>query len=69
VCKLAKRSYPTLPLLAAAGSKAVDADVALLTERGREGIFVFSTSNLSARVKTDPAQGVLIASARDVTGA
>ncbi|WP_417592889.1 hypothetical protein [Parasphingorhabdus sp.] len=65
----AKRSYSTLPLLAAAGRTAADSDVALLTERGREGVFVFSKSNLSAKVKTDPAQGVYIASSSDVTGA
>lgn len=40
-----------------------------LAESGREGIFVFDSSNLSASVTADPAQGVYIAKAGDPTGA
>lgn len=42
---------------------------ALLTESGREGLFVFDGSNLSARVATDTRQGILIAPSTDPTGA
>jgi len=40
-----------------------------LTESGREGIFVFSSSNLSASVSADPSQYLYVAPATDPTGA
>lgn len=42
---------------------------ATLTEAGREGTFVFDSSNLSAKVTADPNQGIYIAPASDTTGA
>lgn len=42
---------------------------AFLREAGREGVFVFDGANLSAQVAADPAQGVYVAPASDVTGA
>jgi hypothetical protein len=42
---------------------------ALLSERGREGLFVFSTLNHSANVTADPYQGIYIAPASAPTGA
>lgn len=42
---------------------------ALLTEAGREGLFVFDDSNLSARVTADAGQGVHVAPSSDPTGA
>jgi hypothetical protein len=41
----------------------------LLTERGREGLFLFDGSNLSAAVSSDPRQGIYVAPASDQTGA
>jgi hypothetical protein len=43
--------------------------VAVLTEAGREGLFQFDSSNLSAAVTTDTRQGIVIAPASDPTGA
>lgn len=40
-----------------------------LREAGREGIFVFSTSNLSASVTADTAQGIYVPPAAATTGA
>lgn len=42
---------------------------AYLTEAGREGTFVFDSSNLSALVTIDTAQGIYVAPASDTTGA
>jgi hypothetical protein len=42
---------------------------ALLTEAGREGLFQFDPSDLSARVAADTAQGIHVAPASDPTGA
>src|SRR6185295_6268666 len=52
--------------LATAASTAVPA---LLTELGREGLFRFDGSNLSAAVAADPRQGVIVAPASAPTGA
>lgn len=41
----------------------------LLAESGREGTFVFDSSNLSAQVAADPAQGIYVAPSTDTTGA
>jgi hypothetical protein len=41
---------------------------ALLTESGREGIFVFSNANLSAQVTGDPNQGMYVPLSTDSTG-
>lgn len=38
-------------------------------DTGREGLFVWSSANLSAQVTADPAQGVYIPSSADTTGA
>jgi hypothetical protein len=40
-----------------------------LTEAGREGMFIFSASNLSAKVSADTAQGIYVAPSSDTTGA
>jgi hypothetical protein len=42
---------------------------ALLTESGREGMFMFDGSNMSSAVASDPRQGIMIAPASDLTGA
>ena len=41
---------------------------ALLTEPGREGVFVFDSSNLSAKVGADPRQGIYVAPGSDASG-
>lgn len=43
--------------------------IALLTESGREGYFVWSSANNAANVTADPGQGVYVPPATDVTGA
>ena len=40
-----------------------------LTEAGRDGLFVFDASNLSAKITADPNQGVYVAPASAPTGA
>lgn len=40
-----------------------------LTEPGREGLFVWDSSNLSAKVTADTAQGIYVAPSSDATGA
>ncbi|MEO7750979.1 MAG: hypothetical protein ABIS09_06615, partial [Sphingomicrobium sp.] len=45
------------------------AGAAMLREQGREGMFVFDGSNLSAKVTADTAQGLYVAPASDTTGA
>ncbi|MDB5584323.1 MAG: hypothetical protein JWR80_9499 [Bradyrhizobium sp.] len=42
---------------------------AYLSEAGREGVFVFDASNLSAFVTADTAQGLYVAPSSDTTGA
>jgi hypothetical protein len=41
----------------------------LLYEGGREGAFVFNSSNLAAKVAADPQQGLYVARSSDPTGA
>lgn len=60
-------SVATRLLLAAADTSA--GLPAILTEAGRQGIFVWNSSNLSAKVTSDPAQGVYVAPASAPTGA
>jgi len=52
--------------LAASSAREVPA---VLTENGREGLFLFDSTNLSSAVGADPQQGVYIAPASDPTGA
>lgn len=66
---LAKKLYCTRARLASAGSTAKNLDCAFLSEVGREGLFVFSASDLSAKVTSDPEQGVYVAPDSDATGA
>jgi len=40
-----------------------------LSESGREGIFVWDSANLSAKVSADTAQGIYVAPSSDTTGA
>jgi len=40
-----------------------------LKDAGREGLFVWSSANLSAQVTADPVQGLYVASSADPTGA
>jgi hypothetical protein len=42
---------------------------AILTESGREGVFVWSSSNHSADVTNDPSQGIYVPRSSDATGA
>jgi hypothetical protein len=42
---------------------------AMLAEKGRDGLFVFDASNLSAAVAADPRQGCTVAPASDPSGA
>jgi hypothetical protein len=56
----------TRPMLAQ--STATQAPV-MLTERGREGLFVFDPSNLTAAIAADSRQGLFVAPASDPTGA
>lgn len=42
---------------------------AILTEPGREGLFVFASGNRAAKVAADPRQGVYVAAATDASGA
>ncbi len=65
---LAKKRYRTRIRLASAGSTARNLDCAYLSEPGREGAFVFSTSDLSARVTSDPKQGVYVAPDSNTSG-
>ena len=44
-------------------------NTAFLREAGREGMFVWNGSNLSANVATDPGQGFYVAGGGDATGA
>jgi hypothetical protein len=44
-------------------------DAYTLTESGREGTFVWSSSNLSTQVTADPNQGIYVAPTSDTTGA
>jgi hypothetical protein len=53
----------------AALSPVINNQVAFLTEAGREGMFVFSTANLSASVTADAQQGIYVAPASAPTGA
>lgn len=41
----------------------------MLAEAGREGTFMFDSSNLAAKVSADPKQGLYVAPASDTTGA
>ena len=59
--------YGTRTALAAAPT--VSGDCAYLREPGREGLFVFDSSNLSARVTADPLQGIVVPPASASTGA
>lgn len=69
----------TLSLPAAANSYAARSDMAAvsaeagsmayLREAGREGTFVFDTSNLATLVTADTAQGIYVAPSSDTTGA
>lgn len=53
---------------AALAASALHQGPALLTERGREGLFAFDSANLSSAVASDPRQGVYIAPASDPSG-
>lgn len=61
-------SFTTRSLLAGVPSP-TDKQIAYLTESGREGVFVFSTANLSTNVSGDSAQNTYVAPSSDTTGA
>lgn len=61
------QSVSTRALLAAIASP-VNRQSAILTEAGREGLFIFSTADLSAKVTADPQQGVYVAPSADTDG-
>lgn len=46
-----------------------DGDSTYLTESGREGTFIWSSSDHSTDVTNDPQQGIYIAPSSDTTGA
>lgn len=52
-----------------AAATATDNKLVYLAEAGREGLFEFDSSNLTAKVTSDPLQGVYVASQGDPTGA
>ncbi len=52
----------------ALAAKATDGPV-MLTEAGREGIFIFDGSDLSGEITLDPLQGMYVAPSSDTTGA
>lgn len=63
-------SLPVMAANRAAIASATSQQVpALLSETGREGLFTFDGSNLSAKVAADPGQGVYVAPASASTGA
>lgn len=68
VTSAAGQAVSTRAALASIASP-VASQAAFLTEEGREGLFVFSTDNLSARVTADPSQGAYVAPDSDATGA
>ena len=55
--------------IALAAKTIVGATSTILSESGREGLFVFDPANLSAKVSSDPAQGIYVAPATAPTGA
>ncbi|MFL6730138.1 MAG: hypothetical protein ACJ8E3_00680 [Sphingomicrobium sp.] len=63
----------SLPVVAASrtalGAATATGVPALLTERGREGLFRFDGANLAAAVTADPRQGIVVPAASDPTGA
>lgn len=59
-------SFATRALLAATSTNQT---AAYLTEQGREGMFVWNSSDLSARVSADPQQGVYVAPSSTPLGA
>jgi hypothetical protein len=61
--------FSTRAALAAALNSATSLDDFYLSEAGREGKFIYSSANLSAKVTSDPLQGMYIAKASDPTGA
>lgn len=61
--------YATTWLLELAGNGASDLDDAYLAEEGREGMFVFNASDLSALVALDPRGGIYLPTQADPTGA
>lgn len=58
-----------LPASRAALASSAQNQPAILTEAGREGLFVFDGSNLSAQVAADTYQGIHVAPSGDPTGA
>jgi hypothetical protein len=62
----AVQSVQSRDLLAALSDRSTPA---LLLEKGREGLFVFESSDHSSEVATDLTQGVFLAPAFDITGA
>lgn len=67
-------TVPTAGMSLSAASRAALALLAtdkavILHEVGREGVFAFDSSNLSAKVTADPLQGIYVAPSSDATGA
>lgn len=69
VLTVASGSYVSTRTALAAISAPVDGQIATLTEAGREGMFRFSTANLSAQVTLDTRQGLYVAPAAATSGA
>lgn len=65
----ANGSSVTTRTLLAAISSPTSGQSAILTEAGREGMFVYSAGDYTARVAADVQQGLFVATAADPTGA
>lgn len=69
VLTVASGAYVSTRVALAAISAPVNGQIATLTEAGREGVFRFSTANLSAQVTLDTGQGIYVAPAAATSGA
>lgn len=65
----AGKTIPTRTAMKALTSAADKARPLQLTESGREGVFVWDASNLSAEVTLDTQEGIYVAPTSDATGA
>jgi hypothetical protein len=65
---LALAAYEVASRTALAALSGSRTPVVSLTEAGREGLFVWSSANLSAQVTADPGQGLYVAPATDYSG-
>lgn len=62
-------AYITVSALASASAGTSASDTARVVEAGREGVFKWDASDLSAKVTADTRQGIYVAPSSDATGA